>query len=201
MNIINNLFFKMNKPTAVIITGKNSGLAKSAVFEVLKNDFKIGKNIVLYEGALEDEKNISFIIKNSVLPLLVATGFRESSEEVSEESLLFIKKIAENLPETGFFLVNFDDENIRKIIPDFNKKILTFGFQEGADLMASDIFMDGEINFKINYGGSTVPVWMKKISGRDQIYAALAAASCGIKLGMNLIEISQALKIFVQKPQ
>jgi UDP-N-acetylmuramate-alanine ligase len=193
MNVIDDLFFKINKPKLAVITGLGRFLAKSAITEVLKNNFKPGKDIILIESDLKDEKTTEFLIKNSALPLLVATGFENISESTRLEYSEALKRILRYLPEKGIFLANFDDENMRQITSDFNKKSLTFGFQEGSDLMASDMFED---NFKINYQGSTVPVWLEKISGKEQIYAALAAASCGIILGMNLIEISQALKSF-----
>jgi hypothetical protein len=47
-----------------------------------------------------------------------------------------------------------------------------------------------------------VPVWIFGAAGKEYIYAALAGASCGIFLGLNLVEISQALNslIFQNNP-
>jgi len=91
-------------------------------------------------------------------------------------------------------ILNYDDENARKIKKESPIKVLTFGFWAGADLKASDVNINGGINFKINYQGNIVPVWLENLIGKDQIYAALAAAAVGCALGLNLVEISEALK-------
>jgi UDP-N-acetylmuramate-alanine ligase len=176
-----------------MITGRSRFLAEFFISGVLKNNFKIGKDLVIFESDLKDDKKIGFFAENSARFLLVATGFEGVSEASRLEYSKNLKKILKCVPENGQFLVNFDDENLRQTIPEFDKKSLTFGFGEGSDIMVSDIL---ENNFKINYQGSTVPVWIENISDKDRIYAALAAALCGVKLGMNLIEISQALKSF-----
>jgi len=73
---------------------------------------------------------------------------------------------------------------------------LTFGFQQGADFQVSDLRQNGcgYLNFKINHKGSIVPFWLEKYSGKEQIYAALTAIAVGTIFGLNLVEISQALK-------
>ncbi len=96
----------------------------------------------------------------------------------------------------GHLVFNFDDENIRKLIEKNSFEILTFGFQEGADLKASDVKINGGINFKINYKGNVVPVWLSSSPAEarnEQIYAVLAAVGVGVIAGLNLVEISQSL--------
>ena len=90
---------------------------------------------------------------------------------------------------------NFDKEGLRKIREKAPEtKLLTFGFQEGADFQASDLRQDGGTNFKINYQGKIVPVWLEGSPTREEIYSVLAASAIGVLLGLNLVEISQALK-------
>lgn len=90
------------------------------------------------------------------------------------------------------------------------KKIF-YGFSEEANVRASDIFFGYEkledhyggdvnkikgISFKLSFEGATVPVRLMRSVGRPQIYSVLAAAAVGIHFGMNLLEISEALKNF-----
>ena len=92
-------------------------------------------------------------------------------------------------------IYNFDKEGLRKIREKAPEtKLLTFGFQEGADFQASDLRQDGGTNFKINYQGKIVPVWLEGSPTREEIYSVLAASAIGVLLGLNLVEISQALK-------
>jgi UDP-N-acetylmuramyl pentapeptide synthase len=191
MNIIDDLFFKINKPKTIIITGDGGALACKAISGVLAGHFKVGKEVVLVESDLRDRKVIDFLLKNSNFPLFVATGVEKSYEGNGKEYLETIKDILVSFPEKGIFLADYDDQGLMQAVASFDGNLLTFGFQEGSDLMVSDLISD---NFKVNYKGSTVPVWMKNIPNKEVIYAALTAASCALKLGMNLIEISQALK-------
>ena len=127
-------------------------------------------------------------------------GEREKTEE--------IRKLAKMIPVQNWLILNFDDETVREIADVTNLKTLTFGFQQGADFQASDIKLNGRdassareagepvlgTNFKINYKGNIVPVWMEGVFGKEQIYSALTAVCIGTILDLNLIEISQALK-------
>jgi len=117
-------------------------------------------------------------------------GPREKTKEII--------KLAKILPTQGFLILNFDDETVREI-KDTNPSttpshILTFGFQEGADFLASDIILNTGTNFKINYKGNIVPVWLEKLFGKEQIYSALAAAGVGVIFDLNLVEISQSFQ-------
>lgn len=69
-----------------------------------------------------------------------------------------------------------------------------------AELQASDIKLNGGINFKVNYRGSIVPFWLNYGSSLDEkvaeakIQSALQVIAVGLALKLNLVEISQALK-------
>ncbi len=94
-------------------------------------------------------------------------------------------------------ILNFDDTGVKKFKEEISVKVLTFGFQERADLRATDInlnHLNQMVNFKVNHQGNVVPIWLEKYSGKEQIYAALAAISIGLIFELNLVEISQALK-------
>ena len=142
--------------------------------------------------------------------------FGGAKEEVKEVTLL-----AKTLPAQANLILNFDDETVREINDVTNLKTLTFGFGERADLRASDVRLnpvrnledkrDNNIeslkkqfevsngvnegtNFKVNYKGNIVPVWLEKLFGKEQIYAALSAVAVGTIFDLNLVEMSQSLK-------
>ncbi len=121
-----------------------------------------------------------------------------NSFSVNKE-VLFVDNVEKaNLSKVKYLILNFDDNSvseIRKKISATKVRVLTFGFQPGADFQASDLKQNGHsyINFKINHKGSIVPFWLEKYSGQKQIYAALAAAAVGTIFELNLVEISQAL--------
>jgi len=194
--------FLLKKPKTVIVLGNGRACAKEAIFQVLRDHFKIPKEILIFDSDLKNAKEIekiNFLIKNSSLPILVITHFSDippdkdffaSEKEETKE----IRKLAKSMPSFGYLVLNFDDETVREIKDETNLNEITFGFQERADFYASDIKINGGTNFKINYKGNVVPAWLNRTFGKEQIYSALAAAVVGTIFDLNLVEISQSLK-------
>lgn len=176
-----------------------------------------------------------YLLEKSSLPIIVVTdaGDISSKEDLfagDRENTAEIEKITKLLPAQGHLVLNFDNDVVREIKNLANAKTLTFGFQEKADIWISDVNSDineparngyakgvaGGTNFKINYQGKIVPVWLAptpnedkspsaaKIDevsprygigvGKEQIYASISAVAVGIIFGLNLVEISQALR-------
>jgi len=207
-SIFNKIDFILRKPKVIIVTGAGRLCAKEAIFQVLKDYFKIGKEVLIFETELKnflDIEKVNFLIKNSSLPILVVTHvgdipsdkdfFAGEKEETKE-----IRKLAKSMPPFGYLVLNFDDETVREIKDETNLKEITFGFQERADFYASDIKINGGTNFKINHKGNVVPIWLDGIFGKEQIYSALSAVVVGTIFELNLVEISQALKNYRSLP-
>lgn len=125
----------------------------------------------------------------------VHVEFYSSPEAVAREK----GKLIESLPEDGFAILNFDDEKVWELKNKTRAKILSFGFNQGADVQIGNMeyrLENGKpegIAFKVQYGGSFVPVRLNKTFGKPQAYSAAAAISVGIMFGMHLVEISEAL--------
>jgi UDP-N-acetylmuramyl pentapeptide synthase len=198
LNFVSKLKFLFRRPKVVVVAGNGRQTAKEAIFQVLNSRFKIDQEVLLLETDLEDIGEIKFYLKNSSLPVLVVSHLGD----IPPDKIFFAGKrnekiwaLAKEMPSQGYLVLNFDDETVRGIKDETNLiNKLTFGFQERADFKASDICLNGGTNFKVNHKGYVVPVWLNKLFGKEQIYAALAAASCGNIFGLNLVEVSQALK-------
>src|SRR3989338_8831106 len=120
-------------------------------------------------------------------------------------------KILRYLGVNDWAALNFDDAAVLNMKEKIKSKIITFGFNEGADLWASNyqiIYQKNEdgkdipvgISFKIDYKGATVPIRLPNTFGEQQVYAALAAVAAGISQNLNLIEISEALSKYSSPP-
>lgn len=127
----------------------------------------------------------------------VHVEFFSGPEAVAKEK----SKLIKNLPVDGTAILNFDDEIVWELKEKTKAKILSFGFGKGADIRASNYKISVEgINFKLDYGGSSVPVRLNKVYGKQHVYAALAGAAAGIVFDMNLIEIAGALQKYESPP-
>lgn len=223
-NFLTKIIFLWKKPKVVVIIGKDSSKAAEAIFRVLVRSFAVKKislssginfesilrtDILIAQSESDDFAGMDFLIKNSGFPILIVSHFTEISSWNSVNPVWPEKagKLAEIIPESGCLILNFDDETIRGLKNKARARVLTIGFKKNADLTASDVFetrapsisekdkaVCNGTNFKVNYKGSIVPIWLNNLFGKESIYAALAAVGTGVFFDLNLVEISQALK-------
>lgn len=151
-----------------------------------------------------DIERLSYFVRpqigvvTAVGELPVHVEFYSGPEEVAQEK----SKLVKALPPRGLAVLNFDDEAVLRMKDGTIAETITYGFGEGAMIRASDVsyFIDsssevvGGLSFKVNFDKNVVPFRLANALGKHQIYAALAAAAVGARLGMNLVEISQALE-------
>lgn len=116
-------------------------------------------------------------------------------------------KLIEALTVTGFAILNFDDEAVLEMKERTRAHTITFGFGDGADLRITNfenqMTADGRpagIAFKLEYGGSFVPIRLEDSFGKAQAYAAAAAAAVGLAFGANLVRVAEALSYY-QAPE
>ncbi len=205
MNFLAKIKFIFKKPKVIIVTGEGRSCAKEAIYQVLVQYFKVGNEILLFETDLKEIEKFKFLVNKSSLLVLLATHvgdipFDKDFFAGEKEKTIEIRKLAKSIPAQNFLVLNFDDETVREIKDETNLGELTFGFQEGADFRATDVKLNHGTNFKINYKGNIVPVWLDGLFGKEQIYAALAAVAAGTIFDLNLVEISQALKNYHSLP-
>ncbi len=197
------LFFK--KPRVVIL---NNNKTAEVVLRLLSKYSDVGKNDLELPGFFEILKKeifilnpkingLTFFFKNSKKLILIV----ENTDEIKETT-----KLIKMLPVETYLVLNYDEAEIRNLKKETVSNVMTFGFWEGADLQATDIqIKEGLINFKLNYHGGFVPIWIKlptetkteqeiEAMGKEIVYPVLASASAGIIIGLNLVEISQGLK-------
>lgn len=108
-------------------------------------------------------------------------------------------KLLQAVPAAGFIILNADDATIVKAGDGLRSQVMTFGYGASAHVRVTNfenLFTEERplgISFKINYGGSFVPVRFEGVAGKAQSYAAAAGACAGFIFGLNLIKISESL--------
>ena len=98
------------------------------------------------------------------------------------------------IPSHGYLILNLDNKINKKLKEKRKLNCLSFGFETGVDIQVSDLKTDNnKINFKINYQGSIVPIWLEDFN-KKQIYSILASIGVALIFNFNLVEISQNFK-------
>ncbi len=129
--------------------------------------------------------------------------FFKTIERVAKEK----QHLVLSVPTAGAAVINADDERVMQIKPKLKSHVFTYGFTDHADVRASDMRLAyGErglvmgMQFKIEHKGSTVPITLPNVIGRQHIYPGLAAVAVGLSYGMNIIEIGEGLSHYRGAP-
>lgn len=208
MSFLKDLLFLLKKPSVILVTGKGRACTKEAISKILKAHLK-GAKALLFESDLKESADVdkfNFFFRHSKQPILLVSHIGEIPPDRyffdgERRETSSIRKIARISPTHGFLILNFDDETVREIKNESLAHPFTYGFQQGADFRATDVNVNLEgTNFKINYQGNTVPFWLRRIFGKEQIYSVLAAIAIGVIKDLNLVEMSQTLASYQSLP-
>jgi UDP-N-acetylmuramoyl-tripeptide--D-alanyl-D-alanine ligase len=104
-------------------------------------------------------------------------------------------ELVEALPDDGIAVLNADDPAVRGYTDGTGVRTVTFGFGPDADVRATDVTIDDEArpSFSMVVGEDRELVQLEVI-GEHMVSNALAAAACGIALGVTPAECAAALK-------
>ncbi|HJX93320.1 MAG TPA: UDP-N-acetylmuramoyl-tripeptide--D-alanyl-D-alanine ligase [Pyrinomonadaceae bacterium] len=104
-------------------------------------------------------------------------------------------ELIEGLKPNGTAVLNADDELVMKMREKHSGRILTFGIENQADVMATEIDTGslGKITFRLRTPTGEVMA-MLPMSGRHNLSNALAAAAVGTAFDMSAGEIAASLK-------
>lgn len=140
--------------------------------------------------------NVSVITAVGDFPVHVE--FYEGPAEVAREK----GRLIECLPSSGFAILNHDDKTVMRLEPRTRARAITYGFGKGADVRVArfENRIEGDrpvgVSFKLEAGGSSVPVRIDSAFGKTQAYASAAAAAVGLIFGVNLAKIAEALRAY-----
>jgi UDP-N-acetylmuramoyl-L-alanyl-D-glutamate--2,6-diaminopimelate ligase len=100
----------------------------------------------------------------------------------------------------GFAVLNADDLTSRKMLPDLDCPVLTFGLHTPAEVTASVVERRaGEQVFLLAAGKETAAV-CTRMFGDHHVYNCLAAAAVGLGLGLDLTMIARGVEALTRVP-
>lgn len=175
--------------------------------------------LVLEMGA-DKPNDLSYLLKiapNQVGVLTAISPVHLSNFENLDQLKNEKYKVIRNLKEKGTAILNNDDEEVIKIIPEIKGELITYGIETDAVIKAQDIAYSGleqalcdpqsqwdcnewGTSFTVSYKEDKIPIFLLNALGKQHVYAALAAVAVGISQNMNLVEISNALKTYIPEP-
>ncbi|MFA5791652.1 MAG: UDP-N-acetylmuramoyl-tripeptide--D-alanyl-D-alanine ligase [Candidatus Paceibacterota bacterium] len=154
------------------------------------------------------EKTASWLQTDAVI--ITAIGdmpahieFFNSRKHLIEEKSQLIK----TLKQDGFLILNADDEATLEMKTKSKNISITYGFTKDADILGSGdtIFYNKEnepegIIFRVDQGGSSLPVVIEGVFGRNHVYASLATIAFSSILKLNMLDVIDSLKNYDVPP-
>lgn len=125
----------------------------------------------------------------------VHVEFFKSPQDIINEK----KKLALYIKQNGLLIINNDDEDMRSIQTPGGVQIISYGFESGSGVAGSNeqiIYENSKpsgVAFRVDYAGTSAPVALTGVLGRQHIYPALAAIATGVSQKLNIVSMSQSL--------
>ncbi len=172
----------------VIVGGKLSGLGGT--------NARLGNGEFIIVEA--DEFDRSFL---QLTPVISAITTLEKEhldiyKDLDDIKSAFIE-FANKVPFYGFVVLCLDEEGLRDILPQINRKVITYGLSAQADVRAYDVsFHENYSRFKVKYKGEFVGELELNVPGIHNVKNSLVAVTIATELGVNFEIIKSALKKF-----
>ena len=114
-------------------------------------------------------------------------------EAIRAAFLTFVNKV----PFYGSVVLCLDQPNIQMLLPHVEKRLVTYGLESGADLVARRLQLSGMTSrFEVHHRGSLLGECTLQIPGRHNVLNALAAIGVGLDLEIPFRTIQTALAGF-----
>jgi UDP-N-acetylmuramate--alanine ligase len=162
----------------------------------------IGANAKLGEGdfivAEADESDRSFLYLSPFIAVLtnIDEEHLDQYRDVEEIKRTFIN-FANKVPFYCPVVLCLDDPNLQSIIPEIERKIITYGFTAQSDIFARDYRFDAFSSASnIFYQGKRLGEMKLNVPGKHNILNALAATAVGMDLDIPPGTIFQALESY-----
>jgi len=171
----------------VVVGGRVHGLGANA---------RLGQGEFLVAEA--DESDGSFLKLSPTIAVVTTVDAEHLDhypdlEAIVAAFLTFVNKV----PFYGAAVVCLDDPNIQRMIPRIEKRVVTYGLEAGADLMARRLsFAEMRSEFEAVHRGKSLGPVTLQVPGRHNVLNALAAAAVGLDLEMPFDRIQTALTSF-----
>lgn len=106
-------------------------------------------------------------------------------------------QFANKVPFYGAVIICLDDPNVRSIVPDIERRTITYGFTPQAELRPSKVESTAMQNhFNVLYHGEDLGRVSVSAPGDHNIRNALASIAIGLELGMPFEKIKKGLESF-----
>jgi len=162
----------------------------------------LGSNVRLGQGdflvAEADESDGSFLKLDPTIAVVTTIDAEHldhygTLDAIQDAFVAFVSKV----PFYGAAVLCLDQPNIQRLMPRIEKRVVTYGLESSADLVARRVQLSGMTSrFEVHHRGDLLGECTLAIPGRHNVVNALAAIGVGLDLEIPFVTIQKALAGF-----
>jgi UDP-N-acetylmuramate--alanine ligase len=162
----------------------------------------LGSNARLGQGdylvAEADESDGSFLKLTPTVAVVTTVDAEHldhygTLDAIRDAFVAFLNKV----PFYGAAIVCLDEPNVQLLLPRVEKRVITYGLESGADLVARRLHLAGLTSrFEVVHHGEPLGECTLRVPGRHNVANALAAIAVGLDLEIPFATMQKALGTF-----
>jgi len=164
---------------------------------LIKAGHRVGRGNTIIMEACEYYNSFLSLHPTAAVILNVEADHLDFFKDLEDVKKSF-REFALRVPADGYVVANYDDENTMDTIKDIDRKVITFGLNENADVYATNIRCKGaKSQFDIMYNGRFFTDVTLHVPGLHNVKNALAATAACICVGVRPTSVKYGLAGFV----
>ncbi len=161
-----------------------------------KTNAVVGKGDVIVVEADEFDRTFLRLTPSIAIITNIEAEHLDIYDDLDDVKQAFID-YSNKVPFYGAVIVCLDDPNVRSVLPQIERRVISYGFTPQAQLRATDIRLDQfNSTFTVVHEGEKLGVITLKAPGEHNVKNALAAVATGLELGMGFKDIKSGLEKF-----
>lgn len=161
-----------------------------------KTNAVVGKGDVIVVEADEFDRTFLRLTPSIAIITNIEAEHLDIYDDLDDVKQAFID-YSNKVPFYGAVIVCLDDPNVRSVLPQIERRVISYGFTPQAQLRATDIRLDQfNSTFTVVHEGEKLGVITLKAPGEHNVKNALAAVATGLELGIDFKTIKAGLEKF-----
>ncbi|MBQ3033394.1 MAG: UDP-N-acetylmuramate--L-alanine ligase [Deferribacterales bacterium] len=160
------------------------------------NNAALGKSNIMVAEADESDRSFLMLYPSIAIITNIDHEHMENYKDFDDVKSSFAK-FANRVPFYGCCVVCIDNDNVADIIPQIEKRMITYGTKAQADIRAVNIVKDGfGVSFEVLRDDTLLGSISLKLPGEHVVLNALAATAAALEMSIPFSVISGALSGF-----
>jgi len=169
--------------------------------DAMGSNARLGKSQYLVAEA--DESDRSFLKLSPILAVVtnIDREHMDCYRDMKDVKRTF-REFMDRVPFYGMVVACNDNDDLRRLLPAVQRRILTYGTREGSDFRISSVHCAPRENspalssFRVSYRGNDLGEFQLRVPGEHNVENATAAIAVGIGLDVPIEDIRGALQNF-----